>query len=59
MYKSGAKLGPVDYPEIKGLTLFAKMFEMAFHGLLIFVNEAFSILGQIQRRFPERQQSFR
>ena len=51
IYKSGVKLDPTNYRGITVLPVFAKIFEMAIHDRLIFVNEAFGILDKFNGGF--------
>ena len=51
IYKSGVKPDPANYRGITVLPVFAKIFEMAIHDRLIFVNEAFGILDKFNGDF--------
>ena len=51
IYKAGAKLDPTNYRGITVLPVFSKIFEMAIHDRLMFVNEAFGILDKFNGGF--------
>ena len=51
IHKSCVKLDPANYRGITVLPVFAKIFEMAIHDRLIFVNEAFGILDKFNGGF--------
>ena len=44
VYKSGARLDPNNYRGITILSIFTKMFEMAFHDRLLFICEAYGLI---------------
>ena len=53
IYKSGAKQGPTNYRGITVLPVSSKIFEMAIHDRLMFVNEALGILDKFNGGFPK------
>lgn len=51
IYKSGARLDPNNYRGINVLSVFTKLFEMAFHDRLLFVCEAYGLLDEYNGGF--------